>query len=201
MKKIVIGSHNLSKISEFKEIFSKTSITLVTPQELNIEQIPEEIGNTFAENSLLKAKFYANLSGLPALADDGGLEIPILQNYPGVKTRRWDTDKILSDMELVEKIFLKLSTYKGQDRKAFLKTVITVYNPTSGSFIQKEGFIEGEITNTLTEKIENGYPIRSIFYIPKAGKLYSQFNKRDREKYNHRKQILKEMLKDINSLI
>jgi len=201
MKKIVIGSHNLSKISGFKEIFSKTSITLVTLQELSIEQIPEEIGKTFAENSLLKAKFYANLSGLPALADDGGLEIPILKNYPGVKTRRWDTDKILSDKELVEKIFFKLSTYKGQDRKAFLKTAITVYNPISGNFIQKEGFIEGEITNTLTEKIENGYPIRSIFYIPKAGKLYSQFNKRDREKYNHRKQILKEMIKDINSLI
>jgi XTP/dITP diphosphohydrolase len=201
MKKIVIGSHNLGKISEFKEIFAKAPLLVTSLEELNIKQIPDEIGETFAANSLLKAKFFANLTALPVLADDGGLEIPVLNNYPGVKTRHWESKIPLTDNELVEKILFKLKKYSGNDRKANLKTVITVYNPLTDKYLQAEGILEGEIAQAPCKNMPAGYPIRSILFIPKAGKFYSQFTKRDKLKYSHRHQIIAEILKDIILLI
>ncbi len=200
MKKILIASHNLAKISDYTEILSQHPFTIVTLADLNITQTADEPGDSFAANSLYKAKFYANLSGFLTLADDGGLEIPKLDNFPGVKTRRWGSDRVLTDEELIKKILEKMKNYNTSDRQAVLKTVVTIYNPDTTRYLQATGQIEGEITKEPSVKVQPGYPIRSVFFVGKAGKYLSEFNKKEKKLYNHRLNAVKQLIKDINSL-
>ena len=200
MKKLLIASHNLAKVSDYTEILNNHPFTLITLNDLNITQLADEPGEDFQANSLYKAKFYSNLSGFITLADDGGLEIPKINNYPGVKTRRWESEKPLTDKELINKILKKLEKYSGNDRKAVLKTVVTIYNPANGNYLQASGSIEGEITKQPSAINQAGYPIRSIFFVTKAGKYLSEFNKKEKSLYNHRLLAVKQLIKDINSL-
>lgn len=200
MKKLLIATHNLAKISDYLEILSNHPFTLVTLKDLNIKQSADEPGEDFQTNSLYKAKFYSNLSGLMTLADDAGLEIPKLGNFPGVKTRRWESNQPLTDEELVEKIMKKLEKFSGSERKAILKTVVTIYNPDNGKYLQAIGTIEGEIAKQPSNKKQPGYPIRSIFFVNKAGKYLSELTKKEKTIYNHRLSAVKQLIKEINSL-
>lgn len=200
MKKLLFATHNKGKLHDCKEILGELHFTVRSLEDLNITQKAEETSATFAENSLLKAKFYANLSGILTLADDGGLEIPILNNLPGVHTRRWESDETLTDKQLIDKILEKLKGYQNEKRQAFLKTVITIYNPSNGEHIQTTGQIEGRITESLEMEVVPGYPIRSIFYVPQAGKIFGQFNKTDKLKYNHRRQAINNIKSELINL-
>ncbi len=190
MRKLLIASHNQSKIHDFFEIMKDFSFELTDLAELGINQEVEEDGETFSENSLKKAKIYAHLSGLLTLADDGGLEIPALDNAPGVRTRRWESNRPLTDQELVEKILMKMDGLTGDQRLAYLKTVITIYDPKTNEYLQTEGAVEGKIVTEMPDKISVGYPVRSIFYLPEFDKTYDQLTKLERDKINHRRKAI-----------
>src|SRR3989344_1944210 len=92
MNKLLLATHNPAKIRELKlglQELKKSGIKLVTLKSLKIRSKPRETGKTFRENAVIKARYYANLSRLPTVADDGGLRIPFLRNEPGVRSRRW----------------------------------------------------------------------------------------------------------------
>src|SRR3989344_5109954 len=92
MKTLLIATHNTAKLKELKlglRDLEKQGVKIITLNDLKISKNPEETGKTFRENAILKAKFYADLTNLPTIADDGGIIIPLLNNEPGVKSRRW----------------------------------------------------------------------------------------------------------------
>ena len=102
MKKLLIATTNPGKLAELSRFLSDIPITLVSLKDVGITDTIEEIGKTFEENAILKAKYYFQKSGLPTLADDGGAEIDALNGEPGVKTRRWiHGDRDSTDNELV----------------------------------------------------------------------------------------------------
>ena len=88
MNKVVLATGNPGKIREIAAIFSDLDIEIVSQSELGIES-PEETGETFVENALLKARFAAEHSGLPAMADDSGIAIDALGGRPGVRSARY----------------------------------------------------------------------------------------------------------------
>jgi len=88
VKKIVLATGNASKIREIEGIFSELNIEIVAQSILGIES-PEETGDTFADNALLKARFAADYSGLPAMADDSGIVVDALDGRPGVRSARY----------------------------------------------------------------------------------------------------------------
>ena len=90
--KLVIATHNAGKLREIKALMEPFGITCVGADELGLPE-PEEIGNTFADNADLKAREAADLSGLPALADDSGLCVDALQGRPGIFSARWAEDE------------------------------------------------------------------------------------------------------------
>ena len=88
MKNILVATHNPAKLEELRfglKKLEELGITLLSLNDVGVEKEPEETGKTFEENSLLKAKFYSNLTGLPTIADDGGLVIPYLNNGSQIK--------------------------------------------------------------------------------------------------------------------
>jgi XTP/dITP diphosphohydrolase len=90
--KLVIATHNPGKLREIAELIAPLGITCVSATDLDLPE-PEEIGNTFADNADLKAREAADLSGLPALADDSGLCVDALHGRPGIFSARWAEDE------------------------------------------------------------------------------------------------------------
>ncbi|NOW44309.1 XTP/dITP diphosphohydrolase [Novosphingobium sp. SG751A] len=86
--KIVIATHNLGKLAEMQKMLAPYGLECVSAGELGLKE-PEEVGTTFIENALIKARFAAVESGLPALADDSGLCVQALGGRPGVYTADW----------------------------------------------------------------------------------------------------------------
>ena len=90
-EKLVIATHNSGKLREIAALVEPLGISCVGANELGLPE-PEEIGNTFADNADLKAREAADLSGLPALADDSGLCVDALHGRPGIFSARWAED-------------------------------------------------------------------------------------------------------------
>jgi len=89
--KLVIATHNAGKLREIRELLAPHGIDCVGAAELDLPE-PEEIGNSFVDNAELKAREAADLSGLPALADDSGLAVDALHGLPGIFSARWAED-------------------------------------------------------------------------------------------------------------
>ncbi len=90
--KLVIATHNDGKLREIRDLLAPFGIECVGAAELDLPE-PEETGVTFVDNSELKARASADLSGLPALADDSGLSVDALNGRPGIHSARWAEDK------------------------------------------------------------------------------------------------------------
>ncbi len=87
-RKLVIASHNPGKAREIAELLAPFGVAVVSAAALGLSE-PEETGRTFAENAELKARAAAKAAGLPALADDSGLEVKALKGTPGIHSARW----------------------------------------------------------------------------------------------------------------
>lgn len=186
MKKLLIATKNKGKLKEISNFLSNPSVKTVSLKDVGIEDDFEETGKTYKENSQNKAIFYANKSGLPTIADDGGIEIDALGGAPGIKSRRWvgedPTDKkIIIHMKKVSK------NLPENNRKAYFKTVVSLAFP-DGKVFSAKGEIEGIISKKPLLKILKGYPYRSFFYLPKIKKFYHESDLSDKEQklYNHR---------------
>lgn len=191
MPKILIGTHNPAKKEEYQKILSTFGMATLNLKDIGITQDYQEQGSSFAVISLAKAKFYAKISGQITLADDGGLVIDALGGWPGIKSRRLDQEAPHSDKELVDFVLKKMEKIKN--RSAGLVVVITIYHPLKDRYIQVQGRLDGYIVEHVTVPIVSGFPYRSILYIPKAGKLCSEFTAEDHESYNHRQKALEQI--------
>jgi XTP/dITP diphosphohydrolase len=90
--KLVIATHNTGKLREIRDLLAPHGIECLGAAELDLPE-PEEIGTTFVDNAELKAREAADLSGLPALADDSGLAVDALHGLPGIFAARWAEDE------------------------------------------------------------------------------------------------------------
>ena len=196
MKKILIATKNKGKLSEFKEFLKGSPFKIVSLEDLKIKEDVDETGKTYKENSQKKALFYSKLSGLPALADDGGIEIAALNYEPGVRSRRW-LGYEATDEELIEHM-IKVSKDLRKDRNAFFRTVVSFALP-SGKVWSVKGEVKGIIAEKPFLKLLKGYPYRSFFYIPEINKYYheNQLSKEEQRVYNHRYKAMQKLIPKI----
>lgn len=192
MKKLLIATTNPGKLLEYKKLLRNLPVKLLTLKGLGLEKANfEENGKTFEENALKKVKFYSELSGLPTLAEDSGLEIDCLNNEPGVKSRRWPGYEA-GDKELIDLALKKLKAVPMAKRGARLRAVIAL---TIGKKIATfEGSLPGVILKKPIKKIIKGYPFRSLFYLPKIGKTFGELSPNEEIKIGHRKKALEKAM-------
>jgi XTP/dITP diphosphohydrolase len=194
VKKLLIATKNQGKIGEFKEFLKDLPFEIVSLKDLNITEDVEEDGKTYKENSQKKAMFFAKLSNLPTIADDGGIEIVALNNEPGVRTRRW-LGHHMSDEEIINHMIKISKELPDNNRKAFFKTIVTLALP-SGKVWSVSGEVEGIISKTHKLSFMEGYPFRSFFYIPKINKFYyeRELSNAEQKLYNHRYKAVQKLL-------
>ena len=173
-------------------------IKLVDLKDVGIADVVEETGKTFEENAILKATYYAKKSGLPTIADDGGLEIDALNGEPGVKSHRWiHGDREDEDEELIQFTLEKMRGLPRARRGAQLRAVIALALP-NGNVSTATAATRGIIPQKASPVRVAGFPYRSLLYISEIGKFYNhnELTPDETDRYNHRKKAL-EILKPI----
>ena len=207
MKKILIASTNPGKIAEIKtglQELEKQGIKIFTLNDVKAgENKPDETGKTFQENSLIKAKYYADLTHLPCLSDDGGLIIPYLNNAPGVLSHRWSGYEA-TDEELINFTLKCLQKINGKKRTAYLETCLTFYvpsHPEGDQAIFEQEKVKGRIAEKPSGKPVPGYPYRAIFIVDEFNKYYDELTPQEHNKINHRLKALKRLVKKIENML
>lgn len=204
MKKILIASTNPGKITEIKiglQELEIRGIKVLTLNDVKVgESQPKETGKTFQENAFIKAKFYADLTHLPVVSDDGGLVIPYLKGEPGVKSRRW-LGYDASDQELVDHTLKKLQGMRLSDRNAYLEACLCYYDPQSKTIIFESEKIFGHISEAPVPKIIPGFPYRALLVVDKYNKYYDELTEDEHQQVNHRLIALKRLTKKLKNLI
>ena len=192
IKKLIIGTNNQGKVREIKNLLPK-HIVLDTPKNLNIKS-PREIGSSFLENSLIKAKYFSRKTKEICLADDSGLEIDILGKLPGIYSARWAGKK--SNFKLaIKKVYKELSkndvNWKNKIKCRFV-CALTIYWPNK-KFYQSEGVVEGIISKKPNGN--NGFGYDPIF-IPKGyKKTFGEMSFKKKFKIDHRYKAFKKIKK------
>jgi XTP/dITP diphosphohydrolase len=140
--KLVIASHNPGKVREIAELLGPYGIEPVSAAELDLPE-PEEIGNSFIDNADLKARQAADLSGLPALADDSGLSVDALDGRPGIFSARWAGEG--KDFGVAMQRVQDELAAKGPEagRGAHFTCALAVAWPDDGQCENFEGRVEG----------------------------------------------------------
>lgn len=196
-QKLLIATFNPGKFREYKIIFReilKLPFVLVSLNDLKIKERIEEIGKNYKENAILKAKFYCELSNLPTLADDSGLEIAVFKGWPGIKSRRDENGKELSDKELIEMVMKRLKGLPLKERKARYRAVVAIALPGRKKVYTFEGKRGGLIAENPAKKIWKGFPFDSIFYLPKKKNVFVNLALKEKAKLSHRTQALRKAL-------
>ena len=184
IREIIIGSNNSGKIREIRDLLPKY-YKIFTPKDFNLKS-PREIGRSFKENSLIKAKYFSEKSGKVCISDDSGLEIYILDKAPGIFSARW-CGKNKNFNVAIKKVFKELSKrdkdWKYKKIKARFVCALTIYGLKKRP-LYSLGISEGSISSE--KKGDNGFGYDPIF-IPKGGKLtYGQMQPKLKFKIDHR---------------
>jgi len=201
MKKLLIATTNAGKLKEISNFLKDLSLKIISLSDIDINVSAEETGKTYKENSQAKALFYARKSGLPTIADDGGIEISALNNEPGIKSNRW-LGKDSTDENIV-KYMTKLAKELPDNKKtAKFKAVISLALP-NGKVWSVAGEIKGIIAKKPYLKTLKGYPYRSFFYLPKIKKYYheDQLTSEEERMYNHRYKAIRKLKPIIKKLL
>jgi len=169
---------------------------------VGITESIKETGKTFKENAILKAEFYARLSKLPTIADDGGLEIDAFGGEPGVHSHRWiHKDREDEDEELIQYTLYKMRSLPRAERGAQLRVVVALALP-SGEVHTSQGIIRGIIAEKPSSYRRKGFPYRSLLFLPELKKYYNhdELTKEENKAYNHRRKAIKKLKPYISKL-
>jgi XTP/dITP diphosphohydrolase len=144
--KLVIASHNPGKVAEIAELLRPLRLEAISAGELRLPE-PDETGSTFAENALIKAKAAASSSGLPALADDSGLEVLTLDREPGVYSARWagPAKDFSRAMRNVEEKLAARGAFEPAQRRAEFVCVLSLCLPDPSRHHEFEGRVSGRL--------------------------------------------------------
>ena len=191
--KLIVGTNNKGKLREIRDLLPK-KLKIYSPSDFNIKS-PVENGKTFKENSLIKAKYFSKKTKMICLSDDSGLEIDILNGYPGIYSARWSGKKG-NFTKAMNKIFKELNkkskNWKQKKIKARFICALTIYG-IDKRIISSIGKIEGTISNSI--KGNNGFGYDPIFIHLNKKITFGQMKPKEKYKIDHRAIAFKKIKK------
>tara|TARA_B110000438_G_scaffold102729_1_gene101647 strand:- start:411 stop:1025 length:615 start_codon:yes stop_codon:yes gene_type:complete len=179
--KMVIATHNRDKLKELKRGLSDLDVDLVDLSEFpEIGEIIED-GETLKENAFIKARHVFNVTGLPSIADDTGLEVEALDGKPGVHTARFAGENC-SYSDNINKMLDVMENIENSERTAEFKTVMAFVDS------ERELFSEGTVKGMIAKEIKGlgGFGYDPIFYISEQGKTFAEMTLEMKNKISHR---------------
>ena len=173
-------------MEEISDILVKLPVEILTLDSFpNIGEIPET-GNTLKKNAFIKAETVFELTGLPSLADDTGLEVDALSGAPGVYSARYAGEEA-TYQDNCKKMLNEMKSFSTNDRIAYFRTVIAFV--TNSEKIWTEGVVKGTILDH--QDGEKGFGYDSIFYYPPLEKTFAAMKKDEKNSISHRGKALR----------
>ena len=188
--KLVIASHNKGKIREIAELLGPYGIEPVSAADLDLPE-PDETGNSFIDNAELKARLAADLSGLPALADDSGLCVDALEGKPGIFSARWagEGKDFAVAMERVHQEMLAQNPETGRD--AHFICALSVGWP-DGHLESFEGRVDG--TLVWPPRGDHGFGYDPMFQPIGHDVTFGEMNPADKHAMSHRADAFRKLV-------
>ncbi|MFK7815157.1 MAG: RdgB/HAM1 family non-canonical purine NTP pyrophosphatase [Gammaproteobacteria bacterium] len=188
---IVLASGNSGKLREIQAVLDEQRFKLIKQSELDVPDVPET-GTTFVENAIIKARHAAKLTGLPALADDSGIEVDALDGAPGVYSARYagthgadeaNNTKLLHEMKGVD---------EAQRTARFQCVIVYMQHAADPMPLICEGTWEGMIMHDLSGP--HGFGYDPLFYVPTHQCSSAELNPAEKNRISHRAQALQKLI-------
>ena len=186
MQEIIIATNNANKVKEYQELFAQLNVNVKSLLDFDFISEIDETGTTFAENSLIKAQYLSEFLKVPVLADDSGLEIIELDNFPGIYTKRWAAP--ILDNKIVNNLLLEKC--KGlTDRSARAVCALSYVDSQRNVVKTFLGITNGEIA--LEPRGDDAFGFDLIFLLPELNKTYGELSLHEKNQYSHRSKAIK----------
>ena len=186
---IVLASNNLNKLEEIQVLLG-SQFSVIPQNVFDISPI-EETGVNFEENALLKAKSVYDIIGRPVIADDSGLEVAVLDNQPGIYSRRFAGNNATDD-DNIEKLLRKMHKIPLANRAARFRCVIAVLGARG---VDQPVMFQGEWVGYIAEKRvgKNGFGYDPIFVDLESNRTAAELNAIEKNKISHRAKAIQSL--------
>ena len=186
-QKWVLATGNKGKVKEMSELLNSFSIEVLPQSHFDVPDVPET-GTTFIENAIIKARHASKITGLPAIADDSGLEVDFLNGQPGIYSSRFAGENA-NDQDNIDLLLNKLEGISNEQRQARFQCVLVymrhALDPTP---VICQGTWEGVITEVMQG--ENGFGYDPIFWVESDQCSSAQLSPLRKSALSHRGQAL-----------
>jgi len=189
MKKFLLATGNQGKVREIKDLLADVPIEIVSLASFPNIREPEETGDTFEANALLKADYYNQQTGLTAIADDSGLVVDALDGRPGVYSARYGGPDA-NDVDRYRKLLDELNDVPDDKRTARFVCVAAIV----GDGIRQtfSGVAEGRILRA--PRGQGGFGYDPVFYYPELDKTFAELTREEKSVVSHRGQAFAQLV-------
>ena len=193
----VLASNNKGKLAEFKRLFAEADldVTIIPQGQLNIDDAIED-GLSFVENAIIKARHASRISGMPAIADDSGLCVPVLGNAPGIYSARYagehgndgkNNAKLIADLQPIR------DAQASEPIKGLFVCVLAMVRHADDPLpIIAQGLWQGEILETAHG--DGGFGYDPLFWLPELQASAASLSATDKNSISHRGQAIQQLL-------
>jgi len=199
MMKLILATRNQHKTKEIKKILADPQIEILTLKDFPDVSEVEETGKTLEENAVIKAKSVYTATGIPALADDSGLEVDALDGAPGVMSARFAGPGCSYKDNNLKLLDLLKSVPEEKRGATFRCVVVLVLNPVDVRIA--EGRVKGVITPKEIGK--NGFGYDPVFFYTELGRTFAELEPEEKNRISHRgiafrkvKELVKRIMTD-----
>ncbi|AZN31688.1 XTP/dITP diphosphatase [Pseudoalteromonas sp. Xi13] len=193
-KTLVLATGNPGKVNELANMLSPLNINVLPQSDFNVDEVAET-GTTFVENAIIKARHAAKITGMPAIADDSGLEVDGLNGAPGVYSARFAGESA-SDQDNIDKLLNELADNPNRKARFWCVLVLMRHADDPTPLICSASW-EGEITQI--QNGEGGFGYDPVFFVAEQNCTSAELTKEQKNAVSHRGQALKKLLLELQS--
>ena len=196
---IVLATWNTGKAGEIRDLLKGAGAELISCAEMGLDLDVSEDGTTYAENALKKARAASDLTGMPAIADDSGLEVDSLDGAPGIRSARF-AGETASDEEN-NRLLLKMMEKIPEDERGakFVCTAVLVY---PGSSADSETVCTGEWRGTIgyEPRGSTGFGYDPVFVVPDKGATVAELGEEYKSEHSHRSRAFRALARHLETI-
>ena len=190
---LVLASDNPGKLAELRALLTPAGNMDISAQSKWGVTAPPETGLSFVENAILKARHASRHTGLPAIADDSGLEVDALNGAPGIYSARYSDSG--DDNDNNDKLLRALKDMPPPRTARFRCLIVFMRHHTDSTPLICQGTWEGEIAHAAAGT--NGFGYDSVFYLPERGKTSAQLSAEEKAHLSHRGGAMRQLLEQL----
>ena len=195
-RRLLLATSNAGKVRELRELLAETGWQCATPRELRLAPLEViESARSYLENAVGKAVAYARASGLPALADDSGIEVDALDGAPGVISARFGGPSARTDEERRALLLRRLDGVPPARRGARFRAIVALALPGGRTFV-REGVLDGRITKA--PRGASGFGYDPVFELA-DGRTVAELGE-EKQQISHRSVAVRAMIEVLHSL-